>query len=150
MRNKATDIFLAGLLISLFLCLSSCGRDKSGPTYVCIQAGGTWNVALDYGNGLQGQQMWTIVQTGCDLTLTGTPPDLYGPTLPDGTAGGYSFDSGLSAAWVNTWDTCRYYSNLDGTIISSMLTGTIYWTRSAYGAGYCSSSMGQIAVTGSR
>jgi hypothetical protein len=110
--------------------------------------GGTWNVALDYGNGLIAQQQSTIAQTHCELALTGSPSDDYGPSL--GAAVGNAGDNALWATWTKTVSTCRYYSSLEASVNGNVLSGTLYWGRAAYGQGYCSSGSGSIAVSGSR
>jgi hypothetical protein len=149
---------VACLRIAVWRCLASymvmsalagCGGGgDSGPWPSCGQFGGTWNVALDYGNGLVAHQQWTIAQSRCELTLTGTPSDDYGPSL--GAAVGSAGDTGIWATWTKTVDSCRYYSNLETTVSGNSLSGSLYWSRSAYGQGYCSPGSGNIAVSGNR
>jgi hypothetical protein len=141
---------LPGIAMVVLVCaLVGCGGGgDSGPGLTCSQVGGTWNVTLDYGNGLVVHQQWTIAQNQCELSMSGIPSDDYGPSL--GAAIGNAGNGGLWATWTKTVDTCRYYSSLDATVNGNLLSGTLYWSRSAYGQGYCSANNGKIAVTGSR
>jgi hypothetical protein len=80
--------------------------------------------------------------------MSGDPPDQSGPSL--NSAMGSAGDTGLWATWTTTVGACRYYSSLEATVSGNGLSGTIYWSRGAYGQGYCAGGMGSIAVSGSR
>jgi hypothetical protein len=137
------------LFAVLSAVLVGCGGGGDSPSAVtCARLDGTWNVALDDGNGMVGQQRWILTQNQCELALTGDPSDEYGPSL--GVAVGNAGVDGLWATWTKTVDTCRYYSRLDATVNGNALSGTLNWSRGAYGQGYCSSGTGRIVVSGRR
>ncbi len=143
---------LSDLLLVLFAAIffTACSENSSDPPVICTRADGTWTVSLNYGNGLVGHQNWAIAQIDCDLTMTGDPPDLYGPSLGAEPVTGSAYGNSLYAVWVKTYNACRFSSDLDATVTDNSLSGTIYWHENPYGNGYCPSHYGQISVTGSR
>jgi hypothetical protein len=152
MMRKPLYLLWVGLNVSLMVYMAGCGGDSgsSGSSVTCDRVDGVWNAALDYGNGLVAHQSWIIAQSGCTFTMTGDPPDLYGVLLPAGTVSGGCVDNRLWADWGNMYAACRYSGSLDANINGNTLSGTIYWFRSPYGAGFCSSNSGMIKVTANR
>jgi len=152
MIRKTLDLLWVGLYFSLMMCMVGCGGDSSnsGSSVTCARVDGVWNVELDTGNGLVLRQNWTIAQTGCAFTITGDPPDLFGPLIPVGTVYGGCIDNRLWADWSNTYAACRYSSSLESTINGNTVSGTIYWYSVPYGVGYCSTGSGQLKVTAKR
>lgn len=136
-------------LILLATSLIGCGgSDDLGPTRTCSAMQGVWRVSADYGNGLVAQQQWTILQSGCDLQLSGQPPDPYGPLLTTATGG--ADDTRFWTRWSTTYGACQIHSDLDAQVTGNTFAGTLYWIRSAHGQGYCASGSGQLSVTGQR
>jgi hypothetical protein len=146
MINISPCVFLriGAALLAVLVAACGSGESDSGPT--CTRVNGVWNVSLDYGNGLVGHQVWTIVQGGCEVTLTADPPDPYGPALS--SAHGNAGEAAMWANWTTTWGACRYYSTLDVKVAGDALAGTLDWARGAYGNGYCPGGFGTIGVAG--
>jgi hypothetical protein len=145
-------------VVALVLCMSmaltlltGCGGGGGAvPLPVCVQVGGVWNVALDYGNGLVGHQTWTITQALCTISMTGEPSDVTGPSLPDVPVTGSAYPGGFSANWSKTDGTCIINSSLDAKTSDNTFSGSIYWSRVPHGVGYCPSAGGTIAVSGTK
>ena len=125
------------------------GGGKSGPTIPSAQVNGVWAVAFDYGNGLIAHQNVTIVQSGNEVTLTTDTPDLYGPLPGTTPINGYVSGNGLSASWDKTWDSCKYLSRLETTVTFNNFSGVLYWSRNAYGVGFCPAAIDKMSVRGS-
>lgn len=154
MGRRARTISAAGLL-AVILCVllpagCSTNSEEGGPLAVCSRVDGVWNVTLDYGNGLVQHQTWTIVQTDCELTVTGDPPDQYGPSLDATPQSGFAREAWFRASWVKTVAPCEFTSVVEVTVAGNTFTGDMLWIRNGYGAGYCAAANGTIAVTGTR
>ena len=151
MNTNAVNALWTGLVLLLVLCIPGCGGggEQSGPTTPSAQVNGVWAVTFDYGNGLVAKQNITIVQSGNDLTLTADPPDLYGPLPGNTPIKGYVAGNGIFASWDKTWDTCRYSSRLETTVTFNNFSGVLYWSRNAYGVGYCPAAINRFSVRGS-
>jgi hypothetical protein len=147
-------LLAAGVWVALggSLCTLSCSQEShsGGPTITCSAVGGVWAMSVDYGNGLVGHQTWDIVQSGCDVTLTGNPPDLYGPYLDSNSAHGTVGGDGLWARWTHRAAPCEYNCEVDATVSGDVMSGTLIWVRDPYGVGYCVPASGQFAVSGTR
>lgn len=132
--------------------LSACSHEShsGGPTITCSAVGGVWAMSIDQGNGLVGHQTWTIAQSGCDVTMTGDPPDLYGPYLGNEPATGSIGGDSLWARWTHRYAPCEFTCEVDATVSGSTMSGTLLWVRSSYGVGYCPAASGRFAVSGTR
>lgn len=142
--------WLAALSCAVLAAACNTGNEDTGPMAVCSRVDGVWNVTLDYGNGLVAHQSWTILQSECELTLTGDPPDTYGPSLDATPQSGFAREAWFRASWVKTVGACQFTSAIEATVDGGTFAGDMLWIRNGYGQGYCASANGIVKTTGSR
>jgi hypothetical protein len=125
----------------------------NGPTPVCVNAVGVWDVTMvgENGTGItcpDRSLVWTVNQNGCDVTLQ---PGTWDPTTS--ATGGIS-DNHLYVEW--TWfEGCyRYAETIDVIVDGDTMTGRYYLSRGqavypAYcpGLGICSSTVNGVRRT---
>ena len=142
------------LTLFVFVTLFSVGCDTEstdkGPTPVCVNVSGVWDVSMvgEPGTGItcpDRSLVWTIHQNGCDVTIESQTWD-----TANGAAGGVT-DNRLYVEW--TWfEGCyRYQESIDVTVDGGAMTGTYYLFRGqevypAYcpGLGGCSATLSGI------
>jgi hypothetical protein len=122
------------LVVTALVCLLGFGCDsptgEPEPTVdACSNLSGTWNIALDYGNGMVTHQNWLISQNVCELTLTGDPPDPYGVGLDAAPQSGFARTDFFHASWVKT-ARCRISCSIDANVNGNTFTGQLLWIES--------------------
>ena len=146
-RQTLLTLFVAAALCSIG-CEST--RYDNGPAPVCVSAAGVWDVQMtaDTGTGIvcpDRSVVWTLDQTGCNLTIHAESWD-----TADGATGDIT-DSRVYVDWTWFQDCYRYDETLDVTVNGDAMTGTYYMFRGqqvypAYcpGLGLCSANVSGV------
>jgi hypothetical protein len=150
-----TGLRVAGFVVALVFALGiGCHVDDSGPASepapTCSQLGGIWAVAIDYGGGWVVHQNWLIGQNGCELILTGDPPDSYGPSLDATPQSGFARDGFFHASWEKIARGCRYSTSVEPAVEGDTFTGDMLVNWNSDTGGDCGSGFRVLPVTGSR
>jgi len=119
----------------------------SGPTPVCVDAAGVWDLTLvsESGTGISCPSRtltWTLSQSGCGLTIEAPAWD-----PANGATGGIS-DDRVYIDWFRLEGCYRYTESIDVVVHGDTMTGTYYLVRGqevypAYcpGLGMCSAAL---------
>jgi hypothetical protein len=124
-----------------------------GPTHDCVSVAGVWDINMvgDAGPGIvcpNRNLVWTLLQSGCDVTIEGESWD---------SANGAVTDNRLYAEWTWFQDCYRYHASLDVTVDGGTMNGTYYLGRTqavypAYcpGLGICSATLNGVRRAAAR
>jgi len=131
---------------------SACHTEStdSGPTPVCVDVAGVWDLTLvsESGTGISCPDRsvtWTLTQTGCNVTIGAAASD-----TANGATGGIS-DNRLYVNWFRLESCYRYTETIDALVHGDTMTGTYYLFRGqevypAYcpGLGMCSAALNGV------